>query len=93
LAARRLRVAKLNRGTAWLDTGTHNSLAQAASFVQIIEERQGLKIGCIEEVAYRVGLIDRQQLLALADKLNKSGYGEYLKRVAAEEEVAMPAHW
>jgi len=88
LTAGTLRVAKLNRGTAWLDTGTHQSLAQATSFVQIIEERQGLKIGCIEEVAYRLGFIDRQQLKALAQNLRKSGYGEYLLRVA-EEEVAV----
>jgi len=83
----RLRVAKLHRGTAWLDTGTHRSLTQAGNFVQIIEERQGLKIGCVEEVAYRMGYIDRGQLLKLAEPLTKSGYGEYLAQVA-EEKVA-----
>ena len=77
----KLHVAVLTRGTAWLDTGTHQSLLQAAQFVEVIEERQGLKIGCIEEVAYRNGLIDKDQLLRQAEKLGKSGYGEYLKRL------------
>src|SRR3989344_4083339 len=81
----KLNVAKLNRGTAWLDTGTHASLAQAANFVQIIEERQGLKIGCIEEIAYRVGYITREQLTTLSEPLLKSGYGKYLERVAEED--------
>ena len=84
----KLRVAKMNRGMAWLDTGTHEALSQAGSFVQIIEERQGLKIGCIEEVAYRMGFIDREQLLVLAEPLRKSGYGDYLSKVA-DEEVAV----
>ena len=75
-------MSKMNRGTAWLDTGTHKSLAQAANFVQIIEERQALKIGCIEEVAYRAGFIDRAQRLNLAEPLEKSGYGNYLREVA-----------
>ena len=79
----RLNVAMLNRGTAWLDTGTHDSLLQAANFVQIIEERQGLKIGCIEEVAYRMGYIDKEQLKKLAEGLMKSGYGKYLMEVIA----------
>jgi len=73
-----LRVAKMSRGTAWLDTGTHDSLMDAGVFVQIIEQRQGLKIGCIEEIAYRMGFIDRDQLQDLAKPLIKSGYGEYL---------------
>ena len=77
----RLKVGVFDRGTAWLDTGTVQSLMQAAQFVQVIEERQGMKIGAIEEVAYRMGLIDRQQLLKIADPLSKSGYGEYLKRI------------
>jgi len=74
----KLSVGLLSRGTAWLDTGTFNSLLQASQFVQVIEERQGLKIGCIEEIAYRKGFINRQQLLSIAEPLRKSGYGEYL---------------
>jgi glucose-1-phosphate thymidylyltransferase len=77
----KLQVAILNRGTAWLDTGTHQSLLQAAQFVEVIEERQGLKIGCIEEVAYRNGFIGKEQLLEAADKLGKSGYGGYLRKL------------
>lgn len=78
----KLKVGVFDRGTAWLDTGTIQSLMQAGQFIQVIEERQGMKIGAIEEVAYRMGYIDRQQLLALAEPLVKSGYGEYLKRIA-----------
>lgn len=77
----KLSVSKLNRGTAWLDTGTFASLMQASEFVRVIEERQGLKIGCIEEVAYRMGFIDKVQLEKLAQPLLKSGYGEYLMRL------------
>lgn len=77
-----LKVSVLNRGTAWLDTGTFASLMQAGQFVQVIEERQGLKIGCIEEVAYRMGFIDKVQLLQCADPLMKSGYGQYLVKIA-----------
>jgi glucose-1-phosphate thymidylyltransferase len=80
----RLRVGVLDRGTAWLDTGTFNSLMQAALFVQVIEERQGLKIGCIEEVAYRQGFITADQLERLAEPLMKSGYGQYLMTVLGE---------
>ncbi|MHA7128552.1 glucose-1-phosphate thymidylyltransferase RfbA [Algoriphagus namhaensis] len=77
----KLNVAILNRGTAWLDTGTHQSLLQAATFVEVIEERQGLKIGCIEEIAYRNKFIGKEELLQAADKLGKSGYGGYLRRL------------
>jgi glucose-1-phosphate thymidylyltransferase len=73
-----LKVAILDRGTAWLDTGTFNSLMQASQFVQVIEERQGLKIGCIEEIAYRNGFIDDEALMEIAKPLVKSGYGTYL---------------
>ncbi len=78
LKAGRLKVGVFSRGTAWLDTGTFTSLMQAGQFVQVIEERQGLKIGCIEEVAYRMGFIDAAQLEAIAHPLLKSGYGQYL---------------
>ena len=81
LKRRKLQVAILNRGTAWLDTGTHQSLLQAAQFVEVIEERQGLKIGCIEEIAYRNGFIGKEKLLEAAAKLGKSGYGAYLRRL------------
>ena len=77
----RLKVEILDRGTAWLDTGTFASLTQAGQFVQVIEERQGLRIGCIEEVAYKKGFIDAEQLKALAQPLLKSGYGEYLMKL------------
>lgn len=77
----KLRVAPMSRGTAWLDTGTFDSLMQASNFVQTIEQRQGLKIGCIEEVAYRKGFITKEQLLDLATPLEKSGYGVYLKNL------------
>ncbi|GMQ23915.1 glucose-1-phosphate thymidylyltransferase RfbA [Algoriphagus sp. oki45] len=77
----KLQVAILNRGTAWLDTGTHQSLLQAAQFVEVIEERQGLKIGCIEEIAYRNRFIGKEELLKAAEKLGKSGYGTYLRRL------------
>ena len=79
----RLKVGVLSRGTAWLDTGTFNSLMQAGQFVQVIEERQGLKIGWIEEVAYQMGFIDDNQLKKLAEPLRKSGYGEYLMGLLA----------
>jgi glucose-1-phosphate thymidylyltransferase len=81
----RLRVGILSRGTAWLDTGTFKSLMQAGEFVHVIEERQGLKIGCIEEVAFRMRYIDEAQLMKLAVPLMKSGYGEYLTRLASKE--------
>jgi glucose-1-phosphate thymidylyltransferase len=74
----KLKVGVLHRGTAWLDTGTFGSLMQAGQFVQVIEERQGLKVGCIEEIAYKNGWITTAQLMAEAKKYMKSGYGEYL---------------
>ena len=77
----KLKVGVFNRGTAWLDTGTINSLMQAGQFVQVIEERQGMKIGAIEEVAYRMGYINKEQLNEIAEPLRKSGYGEYLMKV------------
>ncbi|MFV2101516.1 glucose-1-phosphate thymidylyltransferase RfbA [Micromonospora sp. LOL_024] len=85
-----LSVTVLDRGTAWLDTGTFTSLMQAAEFVRVIEERQGMKIGCVEEVAWRAGLIDDTQLRLLAEPLAKSGYGDYLLDLLAggREELA-----
>jgi len=79
----KLSVGILNRGTAWLDTGTFASLMQAGQFVQVIEERQGMKIGCIEEVAYRMGYINADQLKSIAKPLVKSGYGQYLLNILA----------
>ncbi|WP_395627619.1 glucose-1-phosphate thymidylyltransferase RfbA [Daejeonella sp.] len=78
LKQNKLKVGVLSRGTAWLDTGTFNSLMQAGQFVQVIEERQGLKIGCIEEIAYQMKFITKEQLQKIAEPLVKSGYGEYL---------------
>ena len=78
LAQGKLKVGILSRGTAWLDTGTFASLMQAGQFVQVLEERQGLKVGCIEEIAWRQGFISEQQLKAIAEPLRKSGYGDYL---------------
>lgn len=77
----KLKVGIMSRGTAWLDTGTFDSLIQASNFVQVIEQRQGLKVGCIEEVAFRLGFINKDQLLILAKPLEKSGYGVYLKKL------------
>ena len=78
LSRKQLKVAILSRGTAWLDTGTHDSLLDAGQYVHIIEKRQGLKIGCIEEVAWRMSYINDAELKELAEPLRKSGYGGYL---------------
>jgi len=84
LERRQLQVGIMNRGVAWLDTGTFDSLAEACEFVKVIERRQGQKIGCIEEVAYRMGFINKTQLAILVDKYSKSGYGKYLNRLLKE---------
>jgi glucose-1-phosphate thymidylyltransferase len=84
LKIKKLKVTVLGRGTAWLDTGTFDSLVQASQFIQVIEQRQGLKIGCIEEIAFRMGFISKEHLLKLGEPLKKSGYGEYLLKIAAE---------
>ena len=81
LEAGNLQVGVMDRGTAWLDTGTFDSLSDASEFVRVIEKRQGQKIGCIEEVAYRMGFLNRDELMKLADKYAKSGYGQYLRQV------------
>jgi glucose-1-phosphate thymidylyltransferase len=78
-----LTVEKLGRGYAWLDTGTHPALLQAAEFVRTVEERQGLAIGCVEEVAWRMGFIGLDQLVRLAEAFGRSSYGDYLRRLAA----------
>jgi glucose-1-phosphate thymidylyltransferase len=87
LEAGKLHVELLGRGTAWLDTGTHDSLLEAGQFVSVIENRQGLKIACLEEIAFRKGWIDRAQLEANITKLGKSGYGAYLRRLLTESEA------
>jgi glucose-1-phosphate thymidylyltransferase len=81
LEDKKLKVAVLDRGFAWLDTGTFESLHDASEFVRVIEKRQGFKIGCLEEIAYRMHFIDKGQLISLAKKFEKSGYGEYLKHI------------
>ncbi|MEJ6652268.1 MAG: glucose-1-phosphate thymidylyltransferase RfbA [OM182 bacterium] len=88
LERKALKVELFERGTAWLDTGTVQSLLDAAVFIRVLEERQGLKIGCPEEIAYRQGFIDSEQLAALAKKLEKSGYGAYLQQLLQEESRA-----
>jgi glucose-1-phosphate thymidylyltransferase len=87
LRQQNLRVEVLSRGTAWLDTGTHDSLLDAANFIRVVEKRQGLKIACPEEIAYRQGFISEEQLLALAAPLKKSGYGEYLSKLPLHSEA------
>ncbi len=83
LAKGKLNVSIMDRGTAWLDTGTFDSLMQASQFVQVIEQRQGIKIACIEEIAYKKGFINKEQLIRIAEPLMKSGYGEYLMKVVS----------
>jgi len=83
----KLNVKLMGRGYAWLDTGTHDSLLDASDFVRIIEQRQGLKIACIEEIAYRLGYIDEEQLEKLAQPLKKTGYGKYLLKILEENEI------
>lgn len=83
----KLKVGVLGRGVAWLDTGTHKSLMQAGQFIEVIEDRQGLKIGCIEEVAFEMGFIEEAQLEKLAHKFMKSGYGEYLMNLLTQEKT------
>ena len=85
LHEKKLRVNLMGRGYAWLDTGTHDSLIEAAVFVQTLEKRQGLKIACPEEIAWRMGFIDAAQLERLADPLKKSGYGQYLLQIMNEQ--------
>ena len=86
-----LRVVRLGRGFAWLDTGTHASLLDAANFIKVVEDRQGLKLACVEEIAYRMGAIDLEQLARLAEPLQKNGHGEYLLRIVAEDSVQHPS--
>ncbi len=81
-----LQVERLGRGTAWLDTGTHASLLDAANFIKVVEDRQGLKLACIEEIAFRMGYIEIEQLALLAEPLRKNGYGQYLLQIIEEEE-------
>jgi glucose-1-phosphate thymidylyltransferase len=85
LRAGQLHVEKLGRGIAWLDTGTQESLLQASNFIQVIEDRQGLKVACIEEIAFRMGYITADDLLRLADGMRQSTYGQYLLRVLHEQ--------
>jgi len=77
----------MGRGTAWLDTGTHDSLLDASNFIATIEHRQGLKIACLEEIAYGKGFINKQQLLVIADSMKNNNYGKYLLKVAEYEKI------
>ena len=80
-----LNVELLGRGYAWLDSGTHESLLEASNFIETIEKRQNLKVACLEEIAYRMGYIDREQLIKLAQPLKKNNYGQYMLRIAEQE--------
>ena len=82
LAEKTLKVRTLQRGFAWLDTGTHDSLSEASTFIEVIEKRQGLKVACLEEIAFKQGWINKEQLLKLAQPMLKNGYGQYLKELA-----------
>lgn len=84
LKQRTLKVQLLQRGFAWLDTGTHDSLSEAGTFIEVIEKRQGLKVACLEEIAYNSGWITREQLIETAQPMAKNGYGQYLLRLAQE---------
>lgn len=92
LEEKRLKVELLGRGMAWLDTGTHESLLQASNFIYTIEQRQGLKVSCIEEIAFKRGFISKEQLLKLAEPLKKNQYGEYLIKIANEEILTIEKH-
>ena len=87
LAKGQLTVNLLGRGIAWFDTGTHNSLLEASQFIEVIENRQGLKVGCLEEIAFRKKYISKEQLLKLAEPMKKNGYGQYLIRLANEHSI------
>ena len=89
LDKQQLNVENLGRGAAWLDTGTHESLLEAASFIKTIETRQGLKIACLEEIAYRMGYIDAAQVEKLAEPLQKNGYGEYLLQILKDQNILL----
>lgn len=89
LHEKRLKVELMGRGMAWLDTGTHESLLQASNFIYTIEQRQGLKVSCLEEIAYKRGFISKEQLLKLAEPLKKNQYGEYLQKIAMEEIITI----
>lgn len=80
-----LNVEKMGRGIAWLDTGTHDALMQASSFIQAIEERQGLQVACLEEIAWRMGYIGKNDVIRIADSMAKSNYGQYLLRVLEQD--------
>jgi glucose-1-phosphate thymidylyltransferase len=84
LQQKNLLVQTLQRGFAWLDTGTHDSLSEASTFIEVIEKRQGLKVACLEEIAYKRGWIDKEQLISLAQPMAKNDYGKYLLRRAEE---------
>ena len=84
LAQKKLKVQTLQRGFAWLDTGTHDSLAEASTFIEVIEKRQGLKVACLEEIAFKRGWIGKDQLKKLAEPMIKNGYGQYLMQLAEQ---------